>query len=891
MEDIEKLKETFYSEADDILSNLDELLLQLENNPEDRETLDAIFRGMHTLKGSSSIFEFHSIEKLAHACEDLLDFMRNEDIGEIISEKMVDTLFSGLDQIKDILSHIQTGTEEPETYKDTIQEIRSLLPKKERQEEVTYSIHDPGPNKTFIRTIDPLQRERIVDHICAGKKIYQISISLSKYCFYKGMDPLVILKNLSSAGEILSARCSTEHIPSLEEINPFMLYLDDIWLIFSTEEDREFINDICEFALAVGDVTVHALTEEEIYNLAPGSHEDNWGMKDEESNIPESVTASIGLKNIFFEFMEESNSYLEEIESLILRLEKDRKDLNIVNEIFRPFHTIKGNCGYLGLKEIGRVCHSVETLLDSVRNNTIPVNQMIIDILLEATDVVKRLRGGLPRTEGNRFGLTEDEVGKYPTCDAIDPAPLIQKIEVLLNLSSVIKEKRGVPKIGEILVASGEITEDQLNRALGLQERRLGEILIEEGIVPEEKVKTALEIQEYQKANLKAQAGTIKVDTEKVDSLVNLVGELVITQTLISQNPSIAHLAGQSIQKDISHLGKITREIQDQVMSMRMVPLRQTFQKMMRVVRDVAKKAGKNVELVIAGEDTELDKTVIDEISDPLIHILRNSVDHGIESPEERREKGKPEKGIINLNAFHKGGNIVIEIKDDGRGLCRDKILHKAMEKGLIDDATEVTEQQIYHLIFQPGFSTAERVTDISGRGVGMDVVRKNIEKLRGRVDIQSKEGWGTSISVILPLTLAIIDGMVVQVGCEKYIIPTLSIKESYRPGREEIITVQNKGEMCHMRGSLLPVVRLSNLFHIEPVHRNPWEALLVVVEEDGMQSCIMIDELIGQQQVVIKSLGDTFKSTKGVSGGAILGDGKVGLILDVRGLMESCFI
>jgi len=705
------------------------------------------------------------------------------------------------------------------------------------------------------------------------------------------MDPLVILRNLSTTGEILSVRCSIEHLPPLMEMNPFMLYLDDIWMIFSTEEDIGFIYEICEFALAVGDVTVHLLTLEEIEGVDSVFTEDDWGMKDEESRDVDPVTSSLGLKDIFLEFMEESNSYLEEIESSILRLEKDRNNLTIVNEIFRPFHTIKGNCGYLGLKEIGRVCHSVETLLDGIRSNTIPVNQMIIDILFEATDTVKRLRGRLPLEEKDRFGLTEDDLSRYPSSEPIDPTSLIDKIGAILNLSSNIKEKRGVPKIGEILIASGEITEDQLNRALELQERRLGEILIEEGIAPQEKVERALKIQESLRSNTRTATGAIKVDTEKLDNLVNLVGELVITQTLISQNPSLAHLAGQGIQKEISHLGKITKEIQDQVMSMRMVPLRQTFQKMMRVVRDAAKKVSKDVELLIEGEDTELDKTVIDEISDPLIHILRNSVDHGIEPPEERRKKGKPEKGVINLDAFHKGGNIVIEIKDDGRGLCRDKIIQKAIEKGLIDDASKATDQEIYHLIFHPGFSTAEKVTDISGRGVGMDVVRKSIEKLRGHIDIQSKEGYGTTISIILPLTLAIIDGMVVQVGFERYIIPTLSIKESYRPKRDEIVTIQNKGEMCHMRGSLLPVVRLGNIFNIEPVYRNPWEALLVIVEEDGSRYCIMIDELIGQQQVVIKPLGDTFKGIKGISGGAILGDGKVGLILDVKGLMETCFI
>ncbi|MBI5193564.1 MAG: chemotaxis protein CheA [Nitrospirae bacterium] len=720
MEDIEKLKETFYSEADDILSNLDELLLQLEHNPGDKETLDAIFRSMHTLKGTSSIFEFHSISKLAHACEDLLDLMRKEDVGEVTSEKMIDTLFTGSDQIKEIITNIQTGSEQNEVnYENTVNQIRALLPKKEQIDVVQKKTSDEGINRVFIRTWKKDERSTIINQIREGRQVYQISIALSKYCFYKGMDPLVLLKNLTFGGEVLLVRCSSEHIPSLKEINPYMLYLDDIWLVFSTNGNNEFLNDIFEFAIAIGEITVHLLTEEELSFVTP-------------------------------------------------------------------------------------------------------------------------------------------------------------------------TESGCVPKIGEILLATGEISEEQLNKALRLQERKLGEILVEEGILPEDKLKTALEIQQLQKIGTKGPANAIKVDIEKVDCLVNLVGELVITHTLISQNSSTTQLSGQSVSKDIAHLGKITRDIQDQVMSMRMMPLKQTFQKMMRVVRDVAKKAGKNVDLIISGEDTELDKTVIEEISDPLVHILRNSVDHGIEAPEERKNKGKSEKGTVHLNAFHRGGNIVIEISDDGKGLNRERIIEKALERGLINDPTDVSEQQIYQLIFYPGFSTAEKVTDISGRGVGMDVVRKNIEKLRGRIDIQSKENQGTNISITLPLTLAIIDGMVVQTGIERYIIPTLSIEESLRPKKEELITVQERGELCNLRGSLLPILRLNKLYKKKDDHKNPCDALLVVVENDGMRACILVDELIGQQQVVIKTLGDTFKDVKGIAGGAILGDGKVGLILDVRGLIEA---
>ncbi len=899
MEDIDKLKETFYQEADDILNNLDELLLQLENNPGDRETIDGVFRNMHTLKGSSGIFEFHSVERLAHACEDLLDFMRKEDAGEVSSEKMIDTLFVGLDQIKDMLSSIQSGADPSTEYEGTVKQIRTLLPKKEVQQIQVNTLRDPGVNRILLLSLTPQHKNIINERFRDNKKTLQISIALNKYCFYKGIDPLILLKNLSAEGEILYIRCSDEHLPSIAEINSAMLYFDDIWLIYSSEVESQYIYDVCEFASAVGDITLHKLTEDDItsYIMPEQGNKkttpDDWGMEpgdisnNDGIDIPESLRTMSGLKNIFLDFMEESGSLLEDIESSILRLEKNITNLDIVNDIFRPFHTIKGNCGYLGIKDMGRLCHTVETMLDNARNRKAPVTQGFIDLILEVVDAVKKMRSDLPWSLKDKFGLTENELSKDPGCNPVDIKPLLQKIDMFLCSETLHKDKNELPKIGEILLASGAINEEQLNNALKLQERRLGDILVDEGIVPVDKVKVALEIQEAQRSGIKTPPGAIKVDTERIDNLVNLVGELVIAQTLISQNPAVLRLSGQTLQKDVSHLGKITREIQDLVMSVRMMPLKQTFQKMMRVVRDVAKKAGKNVELVISGEDTELDKSVIEEISDPLVHILRNSVDHGIEPPDERINNGKPEKGVVHLNAFHRGGSIVIEIRDDGRGICKEKVLEKAIEKGLVGSATDITDQQIYQLIFHPGFSTAEKVTDISGRGVGMDVVRRNIEKLRGRIDIQSKEGEGTSISIALPLTLAIIDGMVVQAGNEKYIIPTLSIEESFRPDKEDIISVQNRGEMCNLRGNLLSIVRLASLYQGNAVHRDLWDALLVVVESDGMKTCIMVDELIGQQQVVIKSIGETFKNVRGVAGGAILGDGRVGLILDVRGLIE----
>ena len=619
---------------------------------------------------------------------------------------------------------------------------------------------------------------------------------------------------------------------------------------------------------------------------------------------------------IFLEFLSESHDHLEESESNILTIEEDPSDLELINAIFRGIHSIKGSAGFLGLTDMQKLSHELETLLDMARKGEITITQEITGVCLNSIDVLRKLRENLAIKVDKVLGKVADS-SSSPKEQPINIQPIID--EILSILSKETNQKKGsVEKqcdtdapvsestqadtsqtgepevkpgegyIGEILVDDGVISQEQLDKALQEKDRKIGEILVDEGATTPDKIDKALQQQSLQRQP-GLQSRTVKVDTNKLDNLFDLVGELVIANTLISGEMKSTNNNGSS--KTLSQLNKITKDIQDQVMSMRMVSLKQTFQKMSRLVRDVSKQAGKQIKLQISGEETELDKNVIEEIADPLVHILRNSIDHGIEPENERVDKGKPKEGTVRLSAFHRGGNIVIEIEDDGKGLQKDRILKKAIEKGMIKDQSEISDSQIYNLIFAPGFSTAEKVTNISGRGVGMDVVKRNIDKLRGKVEVTSHEGKGTLFTIKLPLTLAIIDGIVVKVGNMKYIIPTISIEQSLRPKQEEINTIKNKGEVINMRGNLFPLVRLHKLYNIQTTMTNPWDAIAVIVETEGGKISIMVDELLGQQQVVIKSLGERFKNVKGISGGAILGDGKVGLILDVSGIREASLV
>ncbi len=384
-------------------------------------------------------------------------------------------------------------------------------------------------------------------------------------------------------------------------------------------------------------------------------------------------------------------------------------------------------------------------------------------------------------------------------------------------------------------------------------------------------------------------SGSIRVATEKVDNIINLVGELLITQSMLSSfADGIDPNDLDRLRQGLSQLARNTRELQESVMQIRMLPISFAFNRFPRIVHDLSRKLAKKVELKLSGEGTELDKTVLEKISDPLVHLVRNALDHGLEIPERRVAAGKHETGTLELAAFHEGGNIIIEVRDDGAGLNKAKILQKARERALVAPDQELTDEQIDNLIFMPGFSTAEQVSDVSGRGVGMDVVRRNINDLGGHVQISSKEGLGSTIRIRLPLTLAILDGQLVRVGKEIYIISLLAIVETIQVARERVNTLVGRTEVFRLRDEYLPVVKLCDQFGVEPDSRSAEDGLLVVVEAEGKRVGVLVDDLLAQQQVVIKSLESNFKSVAGIAGATILGDGTVALIIDVPGLISS---
>ncbi len=594
-----------------------------------------------------------------------------------------------------------------------------------------------------------------------------------------------------------------------------------------------------------------------------------------------------GDPELLADFVTEATEHLDAADMHLLTLESEPDNDEALNAVFRAFHTIKGVAGFLALEEIGSLAHEAENLLDRARKGELVLAGGAIDVTFDAVDALKNLIETVHSClrKGEPMPSDESLPGLLARIKAASSGQLpAEQVSVTAEPDK---------KVGEILVEQGAATKESVEAALEEQaadpeHHKLGEQLVREGTVSAKDVARALRSQQLGRKQGVHVKDTVKVDSSRLDLLVDTIGEMVIAESMVSQSLEFKEVASHQLIRHMTHLDKITRELQEISMSLRMVPVRGTFQRMARLVRDLAKKSGKQVEFVMSGEDTELDKTVVDRIGDPLVHMVRNAVDHGIEnSAAERERAGKPAVGRVELRAFHKGGNIHIEIEDDGRGLDRDVILAKAVERGLVREGDTLSDREVFNLIFEPGFSTAKTVTEVSGRGVGMDVVRRNIEALRGRIEIRSRPGEGSVFSIQLPLTLAIIDGMVVRVGAERYIIPTLSIVRAVRPEPDDVSTVLERGEMLKLQSELIPLCRLDRLFDLKGAEQDVTRALVVVVESDGARTGLVVDELLGQQQIVIKSLGKSMRDIPGVAGGAIMPDGRVGLILDVGGVVK----
>ncbi|GFD70269.1 chemotaxis protein CheA [Alteromonas sp. KUL106] len=619
-------------------------------------------------------------------------------------------------------------------------------------------------------------------------------------------------------------------------------------------------------------------------------------------------------------FFDESDEHLQNMEQLLMTLDVDAPDPEELNSIFRAAHSIKGGSGIFGFDALMNLTHVMENLLDKARNQEIQVTSAIVDVFLQTLDVLKDTLTAykeqtevpqeqidasiavLEETLAKASGQSDDDVNESSlqqsasaASDDIEGFGFFDDEDEETQTSASEAKPQDIEGFGLFDDEDGP-TESTPQAASASDDEGFGFYAPETLPVKPEASQAAPSVPKQpivkpvkpQPKATSKEASSIRVDTNKIDAMVNLVGELVITQSMLSNvGQEVEGQIGERLQLAIDELQRNTREIQESVMSMRMLPVNMTFNRFPRVVRDLSSKLGKKVDLVIQGGNTEIDKSLIEKLVDPLTHLVRNSIDHGVESPQKRLESGKSENGTVILSAEQKGSSIIIGIIDDGAGLNKERILEKAMQNGL-PVSPDMPDSEIWQLIFQAGFSTAAEVTDVSGRGVGMDVVRRNIESIGGRIEIESSQGEGSAFYIHLPLTLAIVDGMCVSVGEQIFVIPLLNVIESFQPTKSQVKTLGND-KVLWIRDQYWPLVSLTQLMQVDDGVTEPTKGIVVLLESSKKRYGVLVDSLVGQQQVVIKSLEQHYKKVAGIAGATIMGDGKVAMILDADSVAANC--
>lgn len=559
---------------------------------------------------------------------------------------------------------------------------------------------------------------------------------------------------------------------------------------------------------------------------------------------------NIDLSEFHAAFFEEASENLASLEEGLLQLESRPDDEELIHGIFRAAHSIKGTGGAMGFSDLALFTHHVETVLDYMRQGKLAPSAERVQLMLKATDAIGAL-------------ISAARDGSEP--------------DATMNLLvEALKKETSLPDLSaEHTAHSASATEAE------------GEI---PGLVlfDDEQTKPPAAIgNETNRSRAAAQTESIRVSVAKVEELINLVGELVIANSMVQQAYASNAADPQALQEAIAGMDLTTRQLQEKVMAVRLMPMSTVFRRFPRIVHDLAKSLRKEVRLVMEGEETELDKQVLEEVGDPLTHLIRNAVDHGLERPAARVAAGKSAEGQVTLQAYHEGGNVVVAVGDDGAGINLERVRQKAIERALISADALLTEEEICQFVLLPGFSTADKITDVSGRGVGMDVVKRNVEALNGSISIENRPGQGCTFRIRLPLTMAILDGLAMKLGNDVYVLPLVSVVESLRPEPKHIVHVAERGELVMVRGEPLPLIYTHRIFRVEGDEVDPCNGLVVIVENQGRRYGLVVDELIGQLQVVMKSLEANYERVEGVAGATILGDGRIAMIVDVAGLVR----
>ena len=824
MIDAELIKD-FVVDSMDLLDDVEPKLIEFQHECDasgagDPDSINAVFRLFHSMKGSAGFLQLANITSLTHEAETLLDMFRRGKY--LLTKEHTNLFFRAMDLIRTILNHVDEnltdkGFEEP--VKNLVVELKAAI---------------------------------------KGEFLTQEKCEMEKN------------KTIKAGGEKIGISESTEIV---------------------TEEDNMMQSE----------------------SMAASEDIDSVLSADSAPVIDEFIIPIT--PEMLERFVTESDELLEQFEHALLAIEQEKDD-EMLATAFRAIHSFKGNCGFMGLSDMEKISHNMENVMDAMRYGKVEIDAGNVGSLLKMNDVLRNAVVDVSNSGSGKIPnldlYLEFFNDMFPTSKVEEQNGIDEEVENAIKKPTPERVVEAAPPVKKPLIEApvidlGDddgnddfsdgpslmINQEKLARIkakMEMQEKEPDMVELDEEPVRAKtppsinKAEVAISSVKPAKAIVRKD---IRVDLNKLDTLINLVGELVIAEAMMTRHPSVKALEDEGIERAIHQLRRVSRDLQDVAMTVRMIPLASTFQKMIRLVHDLSSKSGKKVSLFLSGEETEVDKTVIEQIADPFVHIIRNAIDHGIESPAERIKNGKPETGEIRIEGRHEGGEVWITIKDDGQGLRRERIIQKAIKQNLIKgDGSNLSDKEVHKLIFEPGFSTSEKITDISGRGVGMDVVRRNIEKLKGKVDLVSVEGKGSTFTLRIPLTLAIIEGMLLRVGDTCYTLPLLTIRESLRPQRKQITTTPDGQELVRVREELIPVVRLHEVFNKKSDTTDLTEGILIIVEEDDHIVCLFVDEILGQQETVIKGLSRYLGNARGVAGCTILGNGEVSLILDVSAMI-----
>ncbi|MCX7747372.1 MAG: Hpt domain-containing protein [Clostridia bacterium] len=877
----------YIQEVKEHLEVLNESLLELEKDPQNKELINKIFRAAHTIKGSSASMGFMKMENLTHGMEDVLQDIRDEKIQ--IDKKIIELLYVCHDFLENSLEFIiNTGNEEDIKNDKILAKLHDII--EEKHSKIQKVIIEPVKDES-VKTGIFLNNEdwrKVNEFLKNGYSAFDVTITLKKECVLKSVRAWMIFEDVGTFSNIVG---SVPKRPTDEEFRngTFTFEELEILLVVLTKENESELFRKVSSMVDVEKVSIEPLLMQDNSCLNqplklcmakhPGNFENEKSPEQIIDEIIESKSENVIEINTLFlnDFISSMNEQLEKIDMNVLLLETEPDSNVAIATLFRSFHTLKGIAGFIDYDIMGEIALKTESFLEDLRFGRREVNHRSVDMILGASKLIKKL-------------IDDDRL-------ANDPEFLEKVSEHLSALQSPGREKiRKEKKIGELLVEKGIISKDDVDTILRKQKEsygglKFGQVAVKEKIIDAEDIIKTLRSQEVEKAKPQsaqaADSGYMRIPTQKIDNLVDMLGELLIFNSLLEQGAKDYFNADDKYLNSLMRMAKIIKDIQNLSMSLRMVSLRTTFQKLMRIGRDTGSELGKKVNVSLLGEETEVDRSVAEKILDPLMHLIRNAISHGIEEEDVRVKSGKPVEGEVCIEAYSKRGSVYIKISDDGKGLDVEKLYEKAKEKNLIDPGKIYSEEDIIKFIFLPGFSTQENINNISGRGVGMNVVETEITKMGGKIDVINKPGEGCSFVLKIPMNLAVMNGTIVSIKEEKYIIPTLYIKQFLKPQENQWISVKGKKSMVRVRDELIPVIPVNEVFgEFDPLNGS-MDEMIIIMEVEQQLKALPVRTIYGRQEIVAKPLGKEFSGLNFVSGASILGDGKVSLILDVETLFK----